>query len=170
MPRRPAATAVAATGLVRAGQVLCQPDAAITPLPVPRPAERLDDLKPAPRPRRAGETGERYCDGRKGVPIAEMKARVEYWRTGYDWRRCEVRLNRVPQYRTEIDGLGIYIRHVRSRETKRAADPHHEAGELGVEFSTTTHPDQPDGPWRRAQDAFDVVAPSLPGSAFSNAS
>ena len=53
-------------------------------------------------------------DWRQGVPLATLQALVAYWRTAYDWRRLERRLNAYPQFRTEIDGLGIHFLHVRS--------------------------------------------------------
>ena len=53
-------------------------------------------------------------DWRQGVPLATIQKLVEYWRTAYDWRRIERRSNAYPQFRTEIDGLGIHFLHVRS--------------------------------------------------------
>src|SRR3984893_13891000 len=53
-------------------------------------------------------------DGRQGAPLATIQALVAYWRTAYDWRRLKRRLNAYPQFRTEIDGLGIHFLHVRS--------------------------------------------------------
>src|SRR4029077_3731448 len=54
-------------------------------------------------------------DESQGVPLANMKALADYWRSGYDMRRLEQRLNAVPQYRTQLDGLGIHFLHVRSK-------------------------------------------------------
>src|SRR5262245_63192055 len=115
MLRGLAAMAVAATGLARAGPAFASAGPAITPFRYRAPASALDDLK-----RRLAQTRwpdpETVTDWSQGVPITRMKALVEYWRTGYDWRRCEARLNGFPQYHTEIDGLKIHFLHVRSRQ------------------------------------------------------
>jgi hypothetical protein len=58
-------------------------------------------------------------DWRQGAPLATIKALAAYWRTAYDWRRLERRLNAYPQFRTEIDGLGIHFLHVRSPTSMR---------------------------------------------------
>ncbi len=169
MLRGLAATAAAATGLVRAGQVFANPDAAITPFQYRAPASALDDLKRRLAQTRWPDRGT-VADWSQGVPIAKMKALVEYWRTGYDWRRCEARLNRFPQYRTEIDGLGIHFLHVRSRETN--ALPiliTHGWPSSVIEFLKIIDPlTNPTAHGGRAADAFHVVAPSLPGFAFSD--
>src|SRR5713226_8489760 len=60
-------------------------------------------------------------DWRQGAPLATIQALVAYWRTAYDWRRLERRLNAYPQFRTEIDGLGVHFLHVRSPH-ERAPD------------------------------------------------
>jgi pimeloyl-ACP methyl ester carboxylesterase len=106
----------------------------------------------------------------EGVPLATLRAVVDYWRTKYDWRRCESRLNAFPQYRTVIDGLGIHFVHARS--------PHPDALPLIVthgwpgsiiEFLGILDPlTNPTAHGGRAEDAFHVVAPSLPGFGFSD--
>ena len=53
-------------------------------------------------------------DWSQGAPLAKVRALCEHWRAGYDWRRCEARLNGLGQFKTEIDGLGIHFLHVRS--------------------------------------------------------
>jgi pimeloyl-ACP methyl ester carboxylesterase len=169
MLRGLAATAAAATGLARPGQVFANPDAAITPFQYRAPARALDDLKRRLAQTRWPDRGT-VADWSQGVPITKMKALVEYWRTGYDWRRCEARLNRLPQYRTEIDGLGIHFLHVRSRETN--ALPiliTHGWPSSVIEFFKVIDPlTNPTAHGGRAEDAFHVVAPSLPGFAFSD--
>src|SRR6185369_4043047 len=57
---------------------------------------------------------EPVADWSQGVPLAYVRELCEYWRTEYDWRRAETKLNALPQFRTEIDRLGIYFLHVRS--------------------------------------------------------
>jgi epoxide hydrolase len=163
-----ATTATAATGLARAGQVFANP-AAITPFQYRAPASALDDLKRRLAQTRLPDRGT-VADWSQGVPIAKMKALVEYWRTGYDWRRCEARLNGFPQYRTEIDGLGIHFLHVRSRETNTLPIliTHGWPGSV-IEFFKIIEPlTNPTAHGGRAEDAFHVVAPSLPGFAFSD--
>jgi pimeloyl-ACP methyl ester carboxylesterase len=169
MLRGLAATAAAATGLVRAGHVFANPDAAITPFQYRAPASALDDLKRRLAQTRWPDRGT-VADWSQGVPITKLKALVEYWRTGYDWRRCEARLNRFPQYRTEIDGLGIHFLHVRSRETNALPIliTHGWPGSV-IEFFKIIEPlTNPTAHGGRAEDAFHVVAPSLPGFAFSD--
>ena len=169
MLRGLAATAAAATGLARAGQVFANPAAAITPFQYRAPASALDDLKRRLAQTRWPDRGT-VADWSQGVPITKLKALVEYWRTGYDWRRCEARLNGFPQYRTEIDGLGIHFLHVRSRETN--ALPiliTHGWPSSVIEFFKIIDPlTNPTAHGGRAEDAFHVIAPSLPGFAFSD--
>ncbi len=69
---------------------------------------------------------ETVTDWSQGVPLARIQALVEYWRTKYDWRRCEAMLNRFGQFKTQIDGLGIHFLHVRSRHAN--ALPHEKRG------------------------------------------
>jgi pimeloyl-ACP methyl ester carboxylesterase len=109
---------------------------------------------------------EPVADWSQGVPLAYVRELCEYWATEYDWRATERRLNRLPQYRREIDGVGIHFLHVRS--------PHENALPLimshgwpgsVLEFEKAipllTEPEDP-------ADAFHVVVPSLPGYGFSD--
>ncbi|MCU1459085.1 MAG: Epoxide hydrolase domain protein [Actinomycetia bacterium] len=105
----------------------------------------------------------------QGVPLAYMQELCAYWADGYDWRARETGLNRYPQFRTTIDGLGIHFFHERS--------PHPEAVPLllthgwpgsVVEFQTVIGPlTDPTGYGGDSADAFHVVCPSLPGYGFS---
>ncbi len=129
----------------------------------------LDDLK-----RRLDMTRwpnrETVSDWSQGVPLARVRALVEYWRTKYDWRRCEAMLNGLGQCRTEIDGLGIHFLHVRSRH-KNALPillSHGWPGSV-LEFVKVIGPlTDPTAHGRNAEDAFRVVIPSLPGFGFSD--
>ena len=109
-------------------------------------------------------------DWRQGVPLATIQKLVEYWRTAYDWRRLERRSNAYPQFRTEIDGLGIHLLHVRSphEHARPLILTHGWPGSI-VEFLNVidplTNPIQHGG---RPEDAFHVVVPSLPGYGFSD--
>ncbi len=104
-------------------------------------------------------------DWSQGTPLAALQELVDYWRGGYDWRRCEARLNALGQFVTEIDGLKIHFIHVRSPH--KGAMPlimtHGWPGSV-IEFmgviEALTNPDDP-------AQAFDLVLPSLPGFGFS---
>jgi pimeloyl-ACP methyl ester carboxylesterase len=106
----------------------------------------------------------------QGVPLAYLQDVVRYWRHEYDWRARESRLNAVPQFRTEIDGLRLHFVHLPSPEPD--ALPllltHGWPGSI-VEFLSVLGPlTDPVGHGGRAEDAFSVVAPSLPGYGFSD--
>ena len=94
--------------------ILGQTNEVVTPFEYHAPQSALDDLK-----QRLAETRwperETTNDWSEGVPLEKMRALVEYWRTDYEWRRCEKELNRFPQFRTEIYGLNIHFIHVRSK-------------------------------------------------------
>lgn len=105
----------------------------------------------------------------QGVPLAALQDLVAYWRHGYDWRRCEARLNQLGQSVTTIDGLDIHFLHVRSPEA--GAMPliltHGWPGSV-IEFLDCIGPlADPVAHGGRAEDAFHVVVPSLPGYGFS---
>jgi epoxide hydrolase len=105
----------------------------------------------------------------RGVPVAYLKALVEYWRTGYDWRAAEARLNEFPQFETTIDGQNVHFLHVRSPEPD--ATPlmliHGWPGSI-VEFVDIIGPlTDPQANGAGATDAFDLVIPSLPGHTLS---
>jgi pimeloyl-ACP methyl ester carboxylesterase len=141
----------------------------ITPFKVHIPHAALQDLK-----RRLSDTRwpdkEPVTDWSQGVPRAKAQALVEYWRSQYDWRRVEGALNARPQFRTEIDGLGIHFIHVRSKHG--SALPviltHGWPGSV-VEFLQVISPlVDPTSHGGKAEDAFHVVVPSLPGFGFSD--
>jgi epoxide hydrolase len=105
----------------------------------------------------------------RGVPLAYLKELAEYWRTGYDWRTHEARLNEFPQFTTEIDGQNIHFLHIRSPEPE--ALPliltHGWPGSV-VEFLKVIGPlTDPRAHGGDPADAFHVVIPSLPGFGFS---
>jgi pimeloyl-ACP methyl ester carboxylesterase len=109
-------------------------------------------------------------DGSQGVQLDRMRGLVDWWRTRYDWRRLETRLNAFGQFRTRIDGLGVHFLHVRSRHT--SAIPvvltHGWPGSV-VEFLDVIRPlTDPTAFGGSADDAFHVVVPSLPGFGFSD--
>jgi pimeloyl-ACP methyl ester carboxylesterase len=105
----------------------------------------------------------------RGVPLGYLKDLADYWRTRYDWRKHEARLNEFPQFTTEIDGQTIHFLHVRSREPN--ALPliliHSWPGSF-VEFTNMIGPlTDPRAHGGDPADAFHVVVPSIPGFGFS---
>src|ERR1700760_997042 len=90
------------------------PATAIRPFHIGFSDAELDDLRRRIRATRWPET-ETVTDDSQGVPLALMQDLAEYWATGYDWRACEARLNELPNFITEIDGLDIHFIHVRSQ-------------------------------------------------------
>jgi epoxide hydrolase len=140
----------------------------ITPFRVEVPGAELDDLRDRLRRTRWPER-EPVDDWSQGVPLGYLQELCSYWADRYDWRTTEARLNAVPQFRIEIDGLGIHLLHLRS--------PHPDALPLVlshgwpgsiVEFLEVIEPlADPPAHGGDAADAFHVVCPSLPGYGFS---
>jgi len=141
---------------------------AITPFTVAIPQAALDDLAERLDLARWPEA-ETVDDWSQGVPLAVLQPLVEYWRNGYDWRRCEARLNSLPQFMTEIDGLDIHFIHVRSVHAD--ATPllltHGWPGSILEFVEAIPRLVDPEAHGGTAADAFHVVIPSLPGYAFS---
>ncbi len=143
-------------------------DTAIRPFRIDIPQPDLDDLHD-----RLAHT--RWPDELPGVgwdygvPLGYLRELADYWRTSYDWRAAEARLNAYPQFMTTIDGLDIHFLHVRS--TEPAALPlvltHGWPGSV-AEFLDVIGPlTDPSGHGGAAADAFHVVIPALPGFGFS---
>src|SRR5262245_3941602 len=108
-------------------------------------------------------------DQSQGVPLAEMRQLARYWATDYDWRKAEAKLNAFPQFVTTIDGLDIHFIHVRSRE--RNALPviitHGWPGSVLEQIKLIGPLTDPTAYGGKAEDAFDVVIPSMPGFGVS---
>jgi epoxide hydrolase len=142
---------------------------AVTPFRIAIPQQALDDL----RARLAGTRwpeAETVDDWSQGVPLAYLGELCDYWADGYDWRATEQRLNALPQFRAELDGLGIHFLHVRSAHPD--AFPlvltHGWPGSI-VEFLKVIGPlTDPTSHGGAAADAFHLVVPSLPGYGFSD--
>jgi pimeloyl-ACP methyl ester carboxylesterase len=141
---------------------------AISPFTLAIPQADLDDLKA-----RLGRTRwpdrETVEDWSQGAPLAKVQALCAHWREKYDWRRCEGRLNALGQYKTTLDGLSIHFLHVRSKHEN--AMPllitHGWPGSV-IEFMKVIGPlTDPTAHGGKAEDAFHVIAPSLPGYGFS---
>jgi pimeloyl-ACP methyl ester carboxylesterase len=141
----------------------------VTPFKVHVPQAALNDLKKKLANARWPDK-EPVTDWSQGVPLAKAQSLVEYWRTRYDWRLVEGTLNGLPQFRAQIDGLGIHFIHVRSKH--ESALPiiltHGWPGSV-LEFLQVIEPlVDPTAHGGKADEAFHVVIPSLPGFGFSD--
>nr|WP_245411059.1 epoxide hydrolase [Microvirga flavescens] len=142
--------------------------AAIRPFHVNIPEEQLVDLR-----RRVAATRwpdrETVNDQSQGVPLATMRELARYWATDYDWRRAEAKLNALPQFMTTIDGLDIHFIHVRSRHPNAlpVIIAHGWPGSVLEQIKLVGPLTDPTAYGGRAEDAFDVVIPSMPGYGFS---
>jgi pimeloyl-ACP methyl ester carboxylesterase len=144
-------------------------DGAIRPFHVETPEGDLDDLH-----RRIAmirwPPQELVDDRSQGVQLAPMEALARYWAAEYDWRECEAKLNAVPQFKTEIDGLDIHFIHVKSAHENALPliITHGWPGSI-IELLEVVGPlTNPTAHGGRAEDAFDLVLPSLPGYGFSD--
>jgi pimeloyl-ACP methyl ester carboxylesterase len=140
----------------------------IRPFHVDVPQEELDDLR-----RRIGATNwpekETVTDQSQGVPLAMIQKLARYWMTDYDWRTCEARLNALPQFITEIEGLDIHFLHVRSQhdDALPLIVNHGWPGSIIEQLKIIDRLTDPTAHGGEAGDAFDVVVPSMPGYGFS---
>jgi pimeloyl-ACP methyl ester carboxylesterase len=141
---------------------------AIRPFTVRVPQAALDDLRRRILAMRWPER-ETVTDTSQGVPLATMRELARHWATDYDWRRCEARLNELPQFVTEIDGLDIHFIHVRSKHEN--AMPlivtHGWPGSVLEQMKIIDPLVNPTAHGGSAADAFHLVVPSIPGYGFS---
>ena len=141
---------------------------AIRPFRVEVPPEAFDDLRSRLRATRWPER-ETVTDQSQGVPLATIQELARYWGTDYDLGRFQARLNAVPQFITEIDGLDIHFIHVRSRHENAlpVIITHGWPGSI-IEMLNVIGPlSDPTAHGGTAADAFDVVVPSMPGYGYS---
>jgi len=162
----PAAGHVQETASVKKGA--SDNDDAIRPFHLSIPESKLLDLRKRVRATRWPDK-ETVTDQSQGVQLAKIQALVHYWGTEYDWRKVEGRLNALPQFVTKRDGIDIHFIHVRSRHPNALPllITHGWPGsvlELEHAIGPLTDPTSYGG---RAEDAFDVVIPSMPGYGFS---
>ena len=108
-------------------------------------------------------------DATQGVQLATMQALARYWGTEYDWRKAEARLNALPQFITEIDGLDIHFIHVRSKHENALPliVTHGWPGSIIEQMKIVDPLTNPTAHGASAADAFDVVIPSIPGYGYS---
>jgi len=140
----------------------------IRPFRAQVPQAALDDLRRRIRATRWPEA-ETVNDGSQGVQLAKLQALVQYWGTGYDWRKAETRLNALPQFVTNIDGLDIHFIHVRSHhaDAMPLVMTHGWPGSVLELLNTVGLLTDPTAHGGRAEDAFHLVLPSIPGYGFS---
>ncbi len=143
-------------------------DTSIRPFHVEVPEAALTDLRQRIAATRWPDK-ETVGDDSQGVQLAMLQDLAHYWATGYDWRKCEARLNALPQFVTTIDGVEIHFIHVRSKQ--RNALPvivtHGWPGSIIEQLKIIGPLTDPTAYGGRAEDAFDVVIPSIPGYGFS---
>jgi pimeloyl-ACP methyl ester carboxylesterase len=166
----------AAMGIVAAGAASMLPlhsasaveGDAIRPFRINIPEEVLVDLR-----RRVNATRwpdkETVTDPSQGVQLATIKQLARYWATDHDWRKIEAKLNALPQFITEIDGLDIHFIHVRSKHDNALPliVTHGWPGSIIEQIKIVDPLTNPTAHGGSASDAFDVVIPSLPGYGFS---
>jgi pimeloyl-ACP methyl ester carboxylesterase len=112
---------------------------------------------------------ETVTDASQGVQLATIQALAEYWGTKYDWRKVEAKLKALPHFITEIDGLDIHFIHVKSKN-KNALPvivTHGWPGSITEQMKIISPLTDPTANGGKAEDAFDVVIPSMPGYGFS---
>jgi pimeloyl-ACP methyl ester carboxylesterase len=142
--------------------------AAIRPFEVHVPDAELTELR-----RRINNTKwperETVADTTQGVQLATTQALARYWGTEYDWRKCEARLNALPQFITQIDGLDIHFIHVRSKHENAlpVIVTHGWPGSVVEQLKIIDPLTNPTAHGGSASDAFDVVIPSMPGYGYS---
>jgi pimeloyl-ACP methyl ester carboxylesterase len=142
--------------------------AAIRPFKVQVPEAELSELR-----RRINNTKwperETVTDTTQGVQLATTQALAKYWATEYDWRKIEAKLNALPQFLTQIDGLDIHFIHVRSKHENAlpVIVTHGWPGSIIEQMKIIDPLVNPTAHGGRAEDAFDVVIPSMPGYGYS---
>ncbi|MEK1850674.1 MAG: epoxide hydrolase family protein [Phyllobacterium sp.] len=162
-PQTTASTVAASAASTQAAE-----DTSIRPFSVHVPEEVLTQLR-----RRIQETRwpdrETVYDQSQGIQLAKLKPLVEYWGTGYDWRKAEAKLNSLPQFVTKIDGIDIHFIHVRSKHPNAlpVIITHGWPGSVFEELKIIDPLTNPTAHGGNAEDAFDVVIPSMPGYGFS---
>ncbi|WIW44921.1 epoxide hydrolase [Bradyrhizobium sp. 62B] len=140
----------------------------IRPFHVNIPKDALDDLHQRLMATRWPDR-ETVTDDSQGVRLKTIQQLVQYWRTGYDWRKVEARLNALPQFVTEIDGVDIHFIHVRSRHDNALPMivTHGWPGSIIEQLKIIDPLTNPTAHGASVSDAFHLVIPSMPGYGFS---
>ena len=166
-----ASAAAGALALASPRLVAANPDDAIRPFRIDVPEEAIVDLR-----RRISATRwpdrETVTDPSQGVPLTAIQELARHWATDYDWRKVEAKLNALPQFITEIDGLDIHFVHVRSKHEQALPliVTHGWPGSIIEQLKIIDPLADPTAHGASAADAFHVVVPSMPGYTASPAS
>ncbi len=156
------------TGATQQGSEQAADKPAIRPFRVNVPEAELTELR---RRIKATKWPEReiVMDASQGVQLRTMRELARYWATAYDWRKVEARLNALPQFMTNIDGVDIHFIHVRSKHPNALPIiiTHGWPGSIIEQLKIIEPLTNPTAHGGSASDAFDVVIPSLPGYGFS---
>jgi pimeloyl-ACP methyl ester carboxylesterase len=159
---------VSQSGTTQTGSAHAAANAAIRPFKVSFPDADLTELKRRIDATRWPER-ETVADQTQGVQLATIQKLARYWSDSYDWRKCEARLNALPNFVTEIDGLDIHFIHVRSKheEALPIVVTHGWPGSIIEQLKLVEPLTNPTAHGGSASDAFHVVIPSIPGYGFS---
>jgi pimeloyl-ACP methyl ester carboxylesterase len=143
-------------------------DNTVRPFRVDVPEAELTELRRRINATRWPER-ETVTDDSQGVPLVLMQELARYWGTDYDWRKCEAKLNALPQFMTEIDGLDIHFIHARSQheDALPLIVTHGWPGSIIEQLKIIEPLTNPTAHGASAADAFHLVIPSLPGHGFS---
>jgi pimeloyl-ACP methyl ester carboxylesterase len=143
-------------------------DPAIRPFTIEIPEAELQVLRARIAATRWPDK-ETVVDQSQGVQLATIQKLARYWATEYDWRKCEAKLNALPQFTTEIDGLDIHFIHARSqhRDALPLIVTHGWPGSIVEQLKIVDPLTNPTAHGASASDAFHLVIPSLPGYGFS---
>src|SRR5262249_18469201 len=141
---------------------------AIRPFRINAPEAELTELRRRIKATRWPEK-ETIVGESQGVQLATMQALASYWEADYDWRKCEARLNALPQFMTEIYGLDVHFIHVRSKHENALPliVTHGWPGSVIEQLKIIEPLTNPTAHGGRAEDAFHLVIPSIPGYGFS---
>jgi hypothetical protein len=163
-----ASAAAGAASLLPSGLRAAAGDPAIRPFRFDAPEADLADLRKRIAAAKWPER-ELVADANQGVQLATMQALAQYWATKHDWRKCEAKINALPNFITEIDGLDIHFIHVRSKhdDALPMIITHGWPGSIIEQMKIIDPLTNPTAYGGTAVDAFHLVIPSLPGYGFS---
>ena len=166
--RKASAQGANATNATGASTAPTSNNSGIRPFQVNVPEAELTELRRRINATRWPEK-ETVTDASQGVQLATMQKLARYWATEYDWRKVEAKLNALPQFITEIDGLDIHFIHVRSKHENALPliVTHGWPGSIIEQLKIIDPLTNPTAHGASASDAFDVVIPSMPGYGFS---
>ena len=141
---------------------------AIRPYNINIPEEALTDLRQRIKATRWPDK-ETVSDQSQGVQLATVQKLARYWSTDYDWHKCEAKLKALPNFITTIDGVDIHFIHIRSKNSKALPIiiTHGWPGSIIEQLKIIAPLTDPTAYGGKAEDAFDIVIPSLPGYGFS---